>query len=454
MTRATSLQEVHARIDAHGRIVSADEPVLRLQRAAGGEEDGPLLVPQLAAISRLARRLNLLVSRSVVAACEGTTISMWVRARPDAEGVDLLISDWRESIVQVPGQAGVLRGADVASAAEGWFWQTNARMCFVDSGDIQAEERPEAGSAFTSIFRLEGEQGSTVLASIAQRRSFFDEQVESARVEGRIYRVSGHPLFDGAQEFTGYRGKAALIEPEADPDMRQVPDDLAEPRIVLPDFGKRLDLALRQPLGRIIANAETISGQLEGPLRLDYAGYAADIADAGRHLMELVDDLADLQAIDRPNFEVAREEIDLADIARRTAGLLGLRAMDRNIRIDAPPADEKMLATGEFRRALQIAVNLVGNAVRYSPANSMVWLRVDDEGDMAQLIVADQGSGIASGDQERIFEKFERLGRQDSVGSGLGLYISRRLARAMGGDIRLDSAPGQGARFILSLPKA
>jgi signal transduction histidine kinase len=221
---------------------------------------------------------------------------------------------------------------------------------------------------------------------------------------------------------------------------------------VLPDFGKRLDLALRQPLTRIIANAETIRSRVEGPIRGDYAAYAADIANAGRHLMELVDDLADLQAIDRPNFTVAREEIDLADIARRAAGLLGVKAADRGLRIEAPKMDETAPAIGEFRRALQIAVNLLGNAVRYSPENSTIWLRAEAEGDAAMLVVADQGRGIALEDQQRVFEKFERLGRDDAAGTGLGLYISRRLARAMQGDILIDSAPGQGARFTLSLP--
>src|SRR3546814_9570821 len=75
-------------------------------------------------------------------------------------------------------------------------------------------------------------------------------------------------------------------------------------------FGQRLDRALRQPLGRIIANADTISGQLQGPLRRDYANYASDIAAAGRHLMELVDDLADLQDIERPDFNPVMEEIE------------------------------------------------------------------------------------------------------------------------------------------------
>jgi len=381
---------------------------------------------------------------------------MWVRARPHERGVELTITDWRETLVAVPGQTGLQRAADIALAADGWSWRTDAQMCFIDVGDAPAPERPAIGAAFPAVFRLEaaGEGPHAVLAAIVQRRSFFGELVGSGLIEGRVYSLSGHPLFAGGHEFLGYRGKAALLDvlPEDIVDAGAEGAAPVDLQVLLPDFSKRLDVALRQPLGRIIANAETISGQLEGPLRPDYAGYAADIADAGRHLMELVDDLADLQAIDRPNFQVAQEDIDLADIARRTAGLLGLKAADKQIRIVAPASDEAMPAIGEFRRALQIAVNLVGNAVRYGPEESVVWLRVSDDDGMASLIVADQGHGIAPEDQERIFEKFERLGRQDSVGSGLGLYISRRLARAMGGDIRIDSAPGQGARFILSLP--
>ena len=68
------------------------------------------------------------------------------------------------------------------------------------------------------------------------------------------------------------------------------------------------------------------------------------------------------------------------------------------------------------------------------------------------VLVADQGKGIAVEDQERIFAKFERVDTSEAGGSGLGLYIARRLARAMGGDLTVDSAPGMGARFILSLP--
>jgi signal transduction histidine kinase len=269
------------------------------------------------------------------------------------------------------------------------------------------------------------------------------------------YRISGEPLFDTAGALMGYRGRAVRQDEspgEAAPAMPVQPGEGAVVGIFGPELGRRLDQALRQPLGRIIANASTISGQLEGPLRQDYANYAEDIAAAGRHLLELVDDLADLQAIERPGFTTAQEEVDLADLARRAAGLLGVRASARKVRIQTPPLGETAPARGEYRRVLQILVNLVGNAVRHTPEDSVIWVRVDVEDGRAKAIVADQGGGIDPSDHERIFDRFERLGLSGGEGSGLGLYISRRLARAMGGDVMVESALGQGARFTLDLP--
>jgi len=187
-------------------------------------------------------------------------------------------------------------------------------------------------------------------------------------------------------------------------------------------------------------------------VKADYAEYAADIANAGRHLLGLVDDLVDLQAIEREDFATLAEPIDLADVARRAAGLLAVRAAQAEVRIDKPYANESLPVTGEFRRALQVLVNLIGNAVRYSPQGAMVWIRLERESGMGCVIIADQGKGIAIEDQAKIFEKFGRVDPSEPGGSGLGLYIARRLARAMGGDLTVDSAPGMGARFVFTLP--
>lgn len=450
MTPASPSSEeiLRATVDGNGRLLSADVPIAALQAQAGGEVGGPFAVPQLAALARLAARMNIPLSRPVIAAGAVADIDMWVRAQPRGGKVELSVVEWRERAPRVMPDDKAARDADLIATGEGWWWQIDSQLRFlmVDAGDA-AFDVPKPGSRLTGWFTMaaDTEGDMPILRSFAERRSFAGQRASGS--DGREYTLSAMPMFDVEGRLSGYRGKALPVVAEVariEPDIREA----------MPLFGRRLDRALRQPLGRIIANADTISGQLEGPLRQDYASYAADIATAGRHLMELVDDLADLQAIDRPDFTVTVEDIDLSDLARRAAGLLGVKASDRGIRIDVPDAGESLSATGEFRRALQVLVNLIGNAIRYSPEGSMIWVRAEQVGGMAQVTVADQGRGIAAEDQARIFEKFERLGREESGGSGLGLYISQRLARAMGGDITVDSAPGQGARFIFSLPVA
>jgi signal transduction histidine kinase len=209
---------------------------------------------------------------------------------------------------------------------------------------------------------------------------------------------------------------------------------------------------LRQPIARIIANAESIRTQLAGPLAEQYSDYAADIAAAGQHLLALIDDLSDLEVVEAEDFSTAPDRVDLADVARRAAGILGVRAQERGIRIAVPEDGEKMPAIGEFRRVLQVLLNLLGNAIRYTPEGSVVSLKLERRKDRARVTVSDRGEGLTPEQQGRAFEKFERLGRSGDGGSGLGLYISRRLARAMHGDLTVKSTPGKGARFTLELP--
>jgi signal transduction histidine kinase len=217
-------------------------------------------------------------------------------------------------------------------------------------------------------------------------------------------------------------------------------------------IGREVAPVLRQPIARIVANAETIRSRLMGPLAEEYSAYAADIASAGQHLLTLIDDLTDLEVVESPEFRTSPDRIDLAEVARQASGILGVKSRERGIEIDAPKLGESLPAVAEFRRVLQVLLNLIGNALRYAPEGSQVWIRLEQDGEFARVIVADQGPGLDEAQQARVFGKFERLGRSGDGGSGLGLYISRRLARAMGGELSVESAPGQGARFILSVP--
>jgi signal transduction histidine kinase len=392
-------------------------------------------------------------------ATTGTDIALWVRLKPGVDGVDIAIIEWSET-PRVPDLVDtVALDAQAALMRPGWTWRVDGRLQFEsmasDSGDL-GHDLPHVGEPLSAYFRLiegDGDDPLPLLAAVSARRPFSGQGANLRTDEGFGYVLAGLPLFDARGRLIGYRGHASPVTGSTQVGTAREAVSVQDAAAgYSPAFARKLDSALRQPLGRIIANANTISDQREGPVRADYASYAADIAATGRHLVELVDDLADLQAIERPDFVVAREAVDIADLGRRAAGLLRMRASERRVTIDPPDMDEQVLVTAEYRRVLQILVNLVGNAVRYAPDDSHVWIRVDQGADSACITVGDQGMGIDPADHERIFHRFERLTPEDGAGSGLGLYISRRLARAMGGDISVASAPGQGARFMLRLP--
>lgn len=441
------------RLSVDGRLIDAEPRLADLNSRAGGKSGEPLAVPQIATIARFAQRLGIAVSRAIVAADGDDDIDLWVRAEPDSEGVRLEVGGWRPRAAWRGQAEDAAREIDFLRADADWVWETDAAMRITHlamESDVRhgIDAGTMLGQPLTVLFALQPDgEGTLPMLSAAAAQMRFEGQIAELRGTGQRVRLSASPRTDGYGRFAGFSGAATIIDPV--PEFAELPP--VEPAFT-GEFGRRLERALRSPLSRIIANADSISAQVDGPVRADYADYANDIASAGRHLLSLVDDLADLSAVERDDFVIEADAIDLADLARRAAGLLSVRASGSDVRIDKPDADETMPATGEFRRVLQILVNLIGNALRYSPAGGFVWVRLEREGEMACVIVADQGKGIAVEDQTRIFEKFGRVDPTEPGGSGLGLYIARRLARAMGGDITVDSAPGEGARFVLTLP--
>lgn len=450
---ASMASPVFGWLDDKGCLVGADPALEDLHERAGGIPGGSLAIPQIAALAKLAERLGIAVSRSVIAADGDRDVELHIHAEPERDGVKLAVSGWamRDPVVPASGDA-AMREHDFLRADADWLWETDhtLRLTALSPGaePMLGAVEPYIGQPLTGLFRfIESDGGALpILNALAEHRRF-ERQEAVLRPDGeRRVELTAVPLVDGNGRFAGFHGTAVAIEtiveqPIPVPDEADVPDA----------FGRQINRALRAPLDRIVASAHSIEAQLDGPIRGDYAEYAGDIARAGRHLLGLIDDLVDLQAVERDDFVPDAQNVDLADIARNAAGLLSVRASEKNIRIDRPADDETLPARADYKRVLQILVNLIGNAVRFAPEDSHVWIRCEAEGDLAAVIVADQGRGIAAEDQPRIFEKFERLSASEP-GTGLGLYIARRLARAMGGDIDVDSAPGQGARFVLTLP--
>ncbi len=446
------------RCEGSDLLAVADEALAALQRACGGAVPGQLAIPALLELTRKAWHYRMKLARVFQAQDGENAVSAWVEITPDDDGLALALSNWRVSplapaITTEFAASDADEGAILAQVAD-LHARLDARQAVLAAGRSSAPLEPLAaamrdgfGHPWTDFVTLPG---------ISHRQPMHWRLIDgvevtlaghAARWQARLVPVPG----DGAAG--GFDLYLVPVSIEAVPagDV-EVSVGEAVPDALDGVLGRDLAPALRQPINRIIANAETIRTRLAGPLADEYANYAADIAEAARHLLGLVEDLADLDAIEAPGFAPIADAIDLADAARRAAGILGVRASERGITIEVPGEGESMPAVGEWRRVLQVLLNLLGNALRYAPEGSTVRVTVAAHGNRAAVTVADEGAGLSPQQQAKVFDKFERLGRSGDGGSGLGLYISRRLARAMGGELTVGGAPGEGARFTLELP--
>jgi PAS domain S-box-containing protein len=220
------------------------------------------------------------------------------------------------------------------------------------------------------------------------------------------------------------------------------------------DFVATISHELRTPLGAIYGAAETIRHrQLDEPLRDELLMI---IARESVRLSEIVTEILSASMLEHGGVEVAVDEFDAADVARAVVDSvrLGHRDADR-IRLAAP---QTALSLSSDRDKLhQVLVNLIDNALKYSPADGSVELRIEQHERHVLFIVKDEGPGIPPREQSRIFDKFYRLDpqHQNGVGgTGLGLYICRELVHRMGGRISVISQRGRGSIFVVELPLA
>jgi signal transduction histidine kinase len=215
---------------------------------------------------------------------------------------------------------------------------------------------------------------------------------------------------------------------------------------------------LRTPLNAVVGYADLALKQMFGPLGERYLDCFRTIREAGRHLDQLV---AHLQ-VSRPaagEEALTAEVVELSAVAAKAKAIIALAARDADVDISrvGPMAGGQVM--GDPMACTQILVNLLSNAVKFTPAGGSVGLETLVGSDaMLRIAVWDTGIGIPEDEQARIFQDSYRAtavtGTGGPVGLGLGLAISRDLARAMGGDITVSSQPGQGSRFTLSLPLA
>ncbi|MFQ5775494.1 MAG: sensor histidine kinase [Kiloniellaceae bacterium] len=383
------------------------------------------------------------------------------------------------------------RYEDFLRSTVDWLWETDASLAltYVSSPvalNLGIPAQVLIGRPLLGLGRFAAGAGRQQRgqAAIEARRPFRNAPFVMNGAGGRevAYRLSGVPYFDEASgRFAGYRGTAFAVPPDARPaeraeeELQALAATLEETLLRHQDLAWRLSQLkpqpaapavpldrtaheLRTPLNAIIGYAELGLKEMFGPLGERYLDCFRTIREAGRHLDELVTQMREAaKRTDRP--ALASEIVDVAAVVAKAKAMVALAAKGADVDLSrvGPMAGGRVI--GDHLACTQILVNLLTNAVKFTPAGGSVGLEtLVGPDNKLQIVVWDTGIGIAQEEQEKIFEsdyRAEQVRALNQVpGLGLGLAISRDLARAMGGDLTVSSQPGQGARFILSLPLA
>jgi GAF domain-containing protein len=219
------------------------------------------------------------------------------------------------------------------------------------------------------------------------------------------------------------------------------------------EFLANMSHELRTPLNAIIGFSEVLAQGLFGDVNEKQREYLQDVIGSGQHLLSLINDILDLSKI-----EAGRMELDLSTFTFRHALESGItivreRAARHGIALDLDVSDELGQVEADERKVKQIFYNLLSNAVKFTPDGGNVKVTVRRDNGDVRVEVRDNGIGIPEGDQARIFEEFQQVGRERSrEGTGLGLTLTKRFVELHGGRIWLQSAPGKGSTFAFTLP--
>jgi len=222
------------------------------------------------------------------------------------------------------------------------------------------------------------------------------------------------------------------------------------------EFLANMSHELRTPLNAVIGFSEVLLERMFGELNDKQAEYLHDILSSGRHLLSLINDILDLAKIEAGRMELELGAFDLSLLLDNALTLVRERATSHGIGLDLAVDGQLGTLVGDERKVKQILLNLLSNALKFTPEGGKVAVRAVRAAGSVEIAVSDTGIGIAHDDQEAIFEEFRQVGTdyaRKREGTGLGLALSKRFAELHGGKLWVTSEVGRGSTFTLSIPE-
>lgn len=221
------------------------------------------------------------------------------------------------------------------------------------------------------------------------------------------------------------------------------------------EFLANMSHELRTPLNAINGFSEIMAGEMFGPLGdRRYKGYANDILSSGQHLLALINDILDMAKIEAGKLTLRYEPVGTKDVCQDAIRLMRGRVEEADLKImlEAVEAPE---IEADYRALKQVMLNLISNAVKFTPAGGRITVSIARIDESVRIAVTDTGIGIAEHDLARLAKPFEQVEGQHSKttqGTGLGLALTKSLIEMHGGELKMDSEPGRGTTMSFDLP--
>jgi len=211
---------------------------------------------------------------------------------------------------------------------------------------------------------------------------------------------------------------------------------------------------LRTPMNSIIGFTDILSQRLEDKIDSKFHNFLLLVRTSSQHLLAIINDILDLSKVEMGKMEVFPETFPLHDVVNGVTQVMGAISQRANVTIETDVASDIPAIETDPGKLKQILFNLLSNAVKFSPRGSTIHLTARRLDNQIEISVTDRGPGIDPSDVEKAFEEFRQLGtaRNAQIGTGLGLSLVRRFSELLGGSVRVESLPGEGSTFYVTLP--
>ena len=231
--------------------------------------------------------------------------------------------------------------------------------------------------------------------------------------------------------------------------------ELQEANQAKAQFLANISHELRTPLNVIIGSAEILKEPMLGELTQKQNNYVDNIHSSGAHLLQLINDILDVSKIAAGKMHLNISEFGIKDVVNQTVRNMSSYIGEKQLNIEVNISPEDFLVRADVQKIRQILYNLVSNAVKFTNNDGHIQIKVVKLGNMMEVVVKDDGIGIAAEDQERVFKEFEQVDAsyaRENGGTGLGLPLVKKLVEMHGGTVCLKSEKGEGTEILFTIP--